>query len=1185
MATSWKDKNVVISAARNTYALTGASTLSATPLGYAPELARTALSTARAGVLFAADPVIGRATKKLADLVAGHELPEVYFYGADAPLTPPLSPDKSSSGTNLAQSTDSEDAGAIDKTRIPLRMFNLDTGALETTWYAPDIQYCILSHSWKGCEVDYAFVAKLQKLDAKRRKCEELCAALPEDAAMARAVAGFELEKYGHLRGVPASDDVQKITRQCEEELRAFRRQLGKELELGEDEVTAWLEKLAERGSESPREAELGKRVEMLLQQRKSAEKIEKTVRWAQKFYGPGDGTTRRYVWIDTCCINKGMVGEYQESIALMGEWYANADFCLVHLDTKPVFQRWGSGGCVPAEEPDWIGWWKMFMGDSASSPEPNFADFHGIEKPYWATRAWTLQELALSKVAHFLNDHWEYLGEKGSTSLDAAAEMDRAAFTEATTPNANSRAKIAEFSRVPVEEVCRGARKSRLPAFDLIRFASERNSTVETDKAYSMMGMLDVKFPGFSAEGLQKALSRLLDEVITTSNDVSVFNWDGKDLGSDIVGRSLYPKNFMAYNPTLRVPQAEKIDKDLQKATKAPTALVRSEDMRVFKMYKELEAVLDKIQEYVMDKDVTPDTVALLQGAIKRILDNQVEKVELDKMAVDHTRNIAKAFRAVREGHAEMFTQFKKGTEEPGSPEAPEDSEPKTPLLSSFGSFGSPSLSSAKGMFGRKSSTKKVEKVPERPPIAKQKLSDRAIGSLGKFFKPTEVDEKIFPRYLERVVKNVLSYSPAGNKEDVKEDEEKEESEVDPKILEELIELFRGKMNMQKDIDKDLENYKKDQEEEEQSDQDAERPPTKAETISPNPIIVTSSGLEGVFDVQRVITTIQDEPEMRKQIQAKYAAGNPGARIAGTCDISTGCAVVTVEFSCPANMLEKQLDVGDVVRKIALRPTRRARAASARKQAKTKVPSPPTSPSDPLPDETKAELTEKLESVIETAESESLEKDPEAAEVPEAAAATAPVSVPEDSSAWRIERMLAHVQESDINLVAGEWVLARFSGVPSAQWFLCLLELGSTHDFYGWRIPSSSINFNEARAEDELRVLWRQYMEGKKVGLCNLLKLALDKKRSLDDEDRKLEAAGRAEDGFQLAAGGLEYLGAKARTAWLKFEEKHRTHKLRDEALERANIPKSLYAAVLTLERSATLPAMYFASRQVHMF
>lgn len=76
----------------------------------------------------------------------------------------------------------------------------------------------------------------------------------------------------------------------------------------------------------------------------------------------------------------------------------------------------------------------------------------------------------------------------------------------------------------------------------------SDRQTTVPTDQAYSLMGILGVRFPAFPAESLPKALVRLFDEVVIAYNDVSVFNWSGKHRGSRLYGRSLYPANIDAF-------------------------------------------------------------------------------------------------------------------------------------------------------------------------------------------------------------------------------------------------------------------------------------------------------------------------------------------------------------------------------------------------------------------------------------------------------------------------------------------------------------------------------------------------------------------------------------------------------------------------------------------------------------
>jgi hypothetical protein len=111
-------------------------------------------------------------------------------------------------------------------------------------------------------------------------------------------------------------------------------------------------------------------------------------------------------------------------------------------------------------------------------------------------------------------------------------------------------REQVSKFTNVPPDECCRGLSRSRHPARDILVLASHRRCTVPVDSVYSLMGVLGVKFPAFHAEGPTKALCRLLDEVVITSNDISVFNWAGKDLGSPIRGRSLYPSKLTAFSP-----------------------------------------------------------------------------------------------------------------------------------------------------------------------------------------------------------------------------------------------------------------------------------------------------------------------------------------------------------------------------------------------------------------------------------------------------------------------------------------------------------------------------------------------------------------------------------------------------------------------------------------------------------
>jgi hypothetical protein len=134
----------------------------------------------------------------------------------------------------------------------------------------------------------------------------------------------------------------------------------------------------------------------LLLETRKSVNKIEGSMREAKRILDlglfPSKGR-KRYLWNDTCCINKGDANELNESLAMMGEWYNNADFCLVHLDTK--------------ESTEWVDTWDHL--DKAAEV-PNFPTFADVKEPNWATRGWTLQELVLSKMTFYVNNLWKPL-------------------------------------------------------------------------------------------------------------------------------------------------------------------------------------------------------------------------------------------------------------------------------------------------------------------------------------------------------------------------------------------------------------------------------------------------------------------------------------------------------------------------------------------------------------------------------------------------------------------------------------------------------------------------------------------------------------------------------------------------------------------------------------------------------
>ena len=91
-----------------------------------------------------------------------------------------------------------------------------------------------------------------------------------------------------------------------------------------------------------------------------------------------------RYVWIDTCCIDKSSSAELSEAINSMYSWYARAAVCYVYLL------------------------------DISATGDPDYANFKS-GKSRWFTRGWTLQELLAPSNVIFFSREWIKIGSKNS--------------------------------------------------------------------------------------------------------------------------------------------------------------------------------------------------------------------------------------------------------------------------------------------------------------------------------------------------------------------------------------------------------------------------------------------------------------------------------------------------------------------------------------------------------------------------------------------------------------------------------------------------------------------------------------------------------------------------------------------------------------------------------------------------
>jgi len=211
-----------------------------------------------------------------------------------------------------------------------------------------------------------------------------------------------------------------------------------------------------------------------------------------------------RWAWCDTCCINKADGSVLQESLTSMFQWYHGSSLTIVQL--------------------------KGVLSDS---------ELGALERSLWNTRAWTLQEFFASRVLRFYTEDWKpYLpGEKVYNHKDSSAIM--AEMARATGTDVDILLSLRPGSDNVRQKLCLGA---------------TRVATKQEDMAYSLFGIFDVSIPVTYGEGQERAVGRLLQEVLTRSGDVSILAWTGKasEYNSCLPAEiSVYHKTASPYVPS----------------------------------------------------------------------------------------------------------------------------------------------------------------------------------------------------------------------------------------------------------------------------------------------------------------------------------------------------------------------------------------------------------------------------------------------------------------------------------------------------------------------------------------------------------------------------------------------------------------------------------------------------------
>ena len=173
-----------------------------------------------------------------------------------------------------------------------------------------------------------------------------------------------------------------------------------------------------------------------------------------------------QYFWIDTCCINRANYTELSQAVNSMFRWYHDATRCYVYLPdvsnsafhTNKKFNAW-----------------------------PWESDFR---KSRWFERGWTLQELLAPSSVEFFSRERQRLGDKRSLKQ-----------------------QIHEITGI-ADSALQGVPLSQFSIDERLLWMKYRQTKLEEDKAYSLLGIFDISMPLIYGEGRNKAFKRLREEI-----------------------------------------------------------------------------------------------------------------------------------------------------------------------------------------------------------------------------------------------------------------------------------------------------------------------------------------------------------------------------------------------------------------------------------------------------------------------------------------------------------------------------------------------------------------------------------------------------------------------------------------------------------------------------------------------
>jgi hypothetical protein len=168
-------------------------------------------------------------------------------------------------------------------------------------------------------------------------------------------------------------------------------------------------------------------------------------------------------------CIDKASSAELQEAINSMFRWYSLAVVCYAYLED--IFSS-----CLQL-----TGFVSVLQGPRAKFHPDNLGfDVGKVESwldvftgSRWFTRGWTLQELIAPSTVAFFGCNWSFIGTRNGMpeAISMATKIDQLVLD-----------RLKSVSSVSVA--------------NMMAWAANRETTRTEDRAYSLLGLFDVKMP-----------------------------------------------------------------------------------------------------------------------------------------------------------------------------------------------------------------------------------------------------------------------------------------------------------------------------------------------------------------------------------------------------------------------------------------------------------------------------------------------------------------------------------------------------------------------------------------------------------------------------------------------------------------------------------------------------------------